>query len=278
MKKVLILGFGALGRTFHRLYGSDYTIKGVRRTPEDGGPCPLVILPIQSEALRPHLEWADVLLFCPSSGGGDIEHYRDTYLGNMRYLIRMIRENPLSVHHVIAVGSIGVYPKDREGVWKEDDPIPVESPRQEVLRATETELIESGLPYVILRCGGLYGEGRGGFSRIVRKKELRTSEMPESPIALIHQDDVCGIVDSVIRGKVQREIFNAVDDSNLRRSDLYHMIAEAAGLPIVDDGPAPHEPQRVISNARIKFQLGYRFRYSVSPDTLKAYLNDPGTA
>jgi nucleoside-diphosphate-sugar epimerase len=269
MKKVLILGYGALGRAFHRLYGSHYAILGVRRTPAADEPCPLAILPIQSDALRPHLEWADVILFCPSSGGGDIEHYRDTYLGNMAHLVRRIRENPLSVQQIIAVGSTGVYPKNREGVWTEDDPVPVETPRQEVLRATETALMESGLPWAILRCGGLYGPGRNGFSRILRKKELRTSELSGQPIALIHQDDVCGVIDTVIAEKAQGEIYNAVDDSHLRRSDLERMVAEIAGIPIVDDGPPPPEPERIILNTKLKASLGYRFRYSLTPDVLK---------
>jgi nucleoside-diphosphate-sugar epimerase len=269
MKKVLILGFGSLGRAFHRLFDSRYAILGVRRTPAAGESCPLAFLPIRSEALRPHLEWADVILFCPSSGGGDIEQYRDTYLGNMSHLVRTIRENPLSVQQIIAVGSTGVYPKNKEGVWTEDDPVPAESPRQEVLRETETTLMESGLPWVILRCGGLYGPGRNGFSRILSKKELRTSGMSDQPIALIHQDDVCGVIDTAIQEKIQGEIFNAVDDSHLRRSDLERMVADAAGIPIVDDGPPPPSPERVILNTRLKASLGYRFRYSLTPDVLK---------
>jgi len=77
------------------------------------------------------------------------------------------------------IGSTGVYPRSTGGVWSENRPVSVETPRQEVLLLTERVLIVSGLPYVILRCGGLYGEGRDALLWIGRRKELPSTELTD---------------------------------------------------------------------------------------------------
>jgi len=75
-QKILILGYGAFGASFARLYHERYEIRGLKRSPLPDQPCPIVFMPIQSEALCAQLEWADVVLFSPSSGRGDIALYR----------------------------------------------------------------------------------------------------------------------------------------------------------------------------------------------------------
>ena len=269
-RRVLILGYGRLGQAFCRLYHSAYEIRGVKRTPlppSPDAPCEIVCAPIQSEAVHPHLAWADVVIFCPASGregGGremeqDAARYRETYLGNMEYVTALIGKASLRPSVVILIGSTGVYPRLTGGVWSEERPIPVESPRQEVLLLTEQALIRSGLPFVILRCGGLYGEGRENFLWLGRKKELPSSELTDEPLSLVHQDDLCGVIDRVIEQGVTREIFNVRDDSAFTRKVLYPMIAARLGVPIVDRGPAPAPIERWIPNDKLKARLHYRF-------------------
>jgi nucleoside-diphosphate-sugar epimerase len=287
-QRVLILGYGRLGQAFCRLYHAAYAIRGIKRTPLPplpDAPCDVVCTPIHDAALQPHLAWADVVIFCPASGrngGGrdgerDAARYRETYLGNMQYLTALMMQ--ASIHSggprvVILIGSTGVYPRSTGGVWSEERPIPIETPRQEVLLLTEQVLIRSGLPFVILRCGGLYGEGRDNLAWIGRRKELHSTELTDELLSLVHQDDVCGVIDRVIERGVSNEIFNVRDDSALTRKALYTLIAARAGVPILERGPAPAPPvpsvpiDRRIPNDKLKTQLGYRF----SRPPMTAYL------
>ncbi len=270
-RRLLILGYGRLGQAFCRLCHAAYQIRGVKRTPLSsppaGAPCDVVLLPIQSEALRSHLEWAETVIFCPASGRGeggrggenDSARYRETYLGNIEFVIRLMARAGLQPKPFILIGSTGVYPRSQGGVWDEERAIVVESDRQGVLLRTEQALIASGMPYLILRCGGLYGEGRENFAWLRRKQELRSSELTDEPLALVHQDDVCGVIDRVIQRGVMREIFNVRDDSVLSRKALFGALAARANIPIVQDGAPPPQAHRHIPNTKVKTHLGYQF-------------------
>jgi len=284
-RRVLVLGYGRLGLAFCRLYHAGYRIRGIKRTPlapPADAPCDVVCLPIRDAALQPHLAWADVVIFSPASGrtggGGETEEdaarYRETYLGNMECVTALMRQEAIRPSVVILVGSTGVYPRSTGGVWTEDRTIPVESPRQEVLLQTERALTRSGLPYVILRCGGLYGEGRDPLGWVGQKKELVSTDKAEEVLSLVHQDDVCGVIDRVIATGVTNEVFNVRDDSAFTRRALYALIAARAGVPIVDRGPAPPvgpaSPDRRIPNDKVKTRLAYRFSRPPITDYLTA--------
>ena len=283
--RLLILGYGRLGRAFVQRHHAAYQVRGVKRTPIPGDSCELALMPIQSDTLRPHLAWADVVLFCPSSGGGgdgargqgksgrgggdDLSRYRETYLGNMQFVVALL-ERERAASRMILVGSTGVYPRGRDGVWSEEQSIPLESDRQEVLWRTEQALAGSGVPYVILRCGGLYGVGRENFGWVRRKSSLPASELTDEPLALVHQDDVCDVIDRAIRLGATNEVFNVRDDSTLSRKELFGAIAARANIPIVQDGPVPPRIDRRIPNEKVKTGLGYRFSKTSILDYLEA--------
>ncbi|MBI4715139.1 MAG: hypothetical protein HY760_04260, partial [Nitrospirae bacterium] len=214
-RRLLILGYGRLGQAFHRKYHSRYEIRGVKRTPLPDDRCSLILAPIQSDAIVPHLPWAEEILFCPAPGGrgsldaeGNLSDYRETYLGNMTFLIDRLRRGKITPRRFILIGSTGIYPRSQEGPWMGDRPIPVETPRQEILLKTEQVLIASGLPYLILRCGGLVGEGRDNFFHLQRRERFRTSEMTDDKIALVDQEDLCDLIDLAIQREIRNEIYN----------------------------------------------------------------------
>ena len=272
MTRILILGYGSLGQTFFRLFGTRYEVRGVKRTALVKDACPIVQMSIQSETVLPHLAWADVILFSPSSGGGDLKIYKDTYLTNMEFVLGLIHNHGIRIQHFVLMGSTGVYPRAAEGVWGETAGIPIETPKQETLRSTEETLAASGLPATILRCGGMYGDGRSNFSRYLREGRIKTTDMSRQYISLVHQDDVCRVIHCVIQEKHVTEIYNVLDDSHLRKEDLQRMIAAEAGIPIVDTGEPPSEPDRLIPNTKLKDRLAYEFQYKMTPRFLKDHL------
>lgn len=271
--KILILGFGRLGRAFFRLFASQYEVRGISRNPDPGEHAHVTPITIQSEALIPLLKWADVVIFSPSSGGRNLDEYRQTYLENLKSVIRWIHAHSIPIRLFILIGSTGVYPKERDGIWTEEGRVPAESPRQEILLSTEQTLIESDLNYVILRCGGLYGEGRANFGQIRRAGKILSSEMTGQFFPLIHQDDVCGVIHRVIASDCRRTVYNLVDDSNLSRGDLYAWIANETGIQVEDDGPAPPLPDRSIPNKKLKRELNYEFQRPSVTNFLKNHLS-----
>lgn len=259
VKNILILGYGRLGEVFARLYGARYTVRGVRRTPLAPAACELVLAPIQSERVASELAWADAVIFSPTSGSREAAAYRDTYLGNLSFALARLADRPRPAT-VVLIGSTGIYPSRTPGSWSEERPILVEDARQETLLLTEHTLRRSNQSWVILRCGGLYDTTPVGGA-LVRRGAVRTSELADQPVALVHREDVAGVIDRVLTTGIRGEIFNVVDDSELRRGDWYRWIARLRGLPVIEDGPPPPAVERRIPNSKLKLRLDYRFRH-----------------
>lgn len=257
LPKILILGFGALGAALARRHTARYAFRGVKRTPIASPPCPVVLMPIAGAGLVPHLTWADHIVFCPAASSSDLETYRATYLDNMVSITARMAEHHIRPRSVILIGSTGVYPDSMEELIDETHALVVETERQEILLQTERALIDSGLPYVIFRCGGLYGEGRGNFRDRLADGRITSAMLSRQFVHFIHVNDVCDAIDLAIRRNVTGEIFNLVDDSQIRRAEFYRFVSSLYRLPIPDGGPPPEIVRdRLISNAKAKSRLG----------------------
>lgn len=272
--KVLILGFGVLGAALARRHGARYDFRGIKRTPIPSPPCPLYFMPIQDPRVLDHVAWADHLVFCPAAPSSDLDSYRETYLDNMAALIAGMTERGLSPRSTILISSTGVYPDSMEELIDETCNPVVESERQEILLQTERALIESGQPWVVFRCGGLYGEGRGRFRERLAEGLITTAMLSRQFVHFIHVQDVCDAVDLAMRRRVTGEIFNLVDDSTIRRVDFYRFLSELYGIPIRDGGPPPAASHdRRISNVKAKSTLHLTLSFPHIADALQAELS-----
>ena len=257
LPKILILGFGALGRALAKRHGPRYECRGIKRTPLASAPCPVVPMSISDAEIVDHLAWADHIVFCPAPSSSDLDAYRATYLDNMVSIIARMAEHRIRPRSILLISSTGVYPESMGEFIDETQRPEVETERQEILLQTERALIDSGLPYVVLRCGGLYGEGRGDFRARVADGRITSAMLSHQFVHFIHLNDVCDAVDLAIRRNVTGEIFNLVDDSEIRRADFYRFLSSLYGLPIPDGGSPPEMVRdRVISNAKAKSTLG----------------------
>jgi nucleoside-diphosphate-sugar epimerase len=253
----VILGFGRLGDAFARRYGNRYQLRGIRRRTARSASCPVYSLALDSPGIGEHLAWADHVIFCPSAPSSDLVEYRATYLDNMASVTGRLIDARMTPRSIVLISSTGVYPESADEPIDEDFEPTIESERQEILLQTEHALIESGLPYVILRCGGLYGEGRDNFKSRLSDGLIHSAMLTRQYVHFIHVQDVCDAIDLAIRRNLTAEVFNLVDDSRIRRIDFYRFIADLYGLPIPDRGPAPDVTRdRVISNAKAKSRLG----------------------
>lgn len=257
MIRVLILGFGRLGDALARRHGNHYEMRGVRRTHIESPPCGVYAMSLDDPRLVEHMAWADHVIFCPAASSSDLVAYRATYLDNMASVTSRLTEARITPRSIILISSTGVYPESADEPIDESYQPAVESERQHILLQTEHALIDSGLPYVILRCGGLYGDGRDNFRSRLAEGLITSAMLTRQFVHFIHVHDVCDAIDLAIRRNLTAEVFNLVDDSRIRRIDFYRFIADLYGLPIPDRGPAPavaHD--RVISNAKAKSRLG----------------------
>ncbi len=214
-------------------------------------------MPLNDSRLLEHMAWADHVVFCPAAPSSDLEAYRATYLDNMATVTGRLTESRTTPRSLILISSTGVYPESADEPLDERCEPVIESERQRILLQTERALIDSGLPYVILRCGGLYGAERDSFRSRLQEGLITSAALTRQFVHFIHVHDVCDAIDLAIRRNLTAEIFNLVDDSRIRRIDFYRFVSTLYGLPIPDRGPAPEiAHDRVISNAKAKSRLG----------------------
>jgi nucleoside-diphosphate-sugar epimerase len=255
--RVLILGFGALGDALARRHAARYDFRGIKRTPVAAPPCPVFFMPLDDDRIEEHLAWADHVLFCPAAPASDRTAYRATYLDNMVALTRRLIEHRITPRSIIVISSTGVYPESVDEPIDETYQPVVESERQDILLQTEHALMHSGLPYVIFRCAGLYGGGRDAFRDRLADGRINSTMLTNQYVHFIHRHDVCDAIDLAIRRNLTADIFNLVDDSMIRRIDLYRFLSTLYGLPILDRGPAPETAhERLITNTKAKTSLG----------------------
>jgi nucleoside-diphosphate-sugar epimerase len=214
-------------------------------------------MPLNDSRLVEHMAWADHLVFCPTASSSDLNAYRATYVDNMATVTSRLTEARMMPRSIILISSTGVYPESADASLDEQSQPVIESERQDILLQTEHALIDSGLPYVIFRCGGLYGDGRDNFRSRLADGAITSAMLTRQFVHFIHVHDVCDAIDLAIRRNLTAEIFNLVDDSRIRRIDFYRFVSTLYGLPIPDRGPAPSVAHdRVISNAKAKARLG----------------------
>ncbi len=172
-----------------------------------------------------------------------------------------------NVNKLIMISTTGVYP-DRPQIMKEDE-ASLEltrnqsdfSEKSRILLEAEQAVIDSGLNYVIIRCGGLFGPNRNP-ARFAAKL---SSVSHDAPANMIHLDDVIGIV-TFAQHSLNHQVVNAVAPQRPSKADFYRAALEQTGRgnelpPIVD-----HTDKGISANKLIG--LGYTFRFPSPIDAL----------
>ncbi|MSR89051.1 MAG: hypothetical protein EXS67_05315 [Candidatus Margulisbacteria bacterium] len=151
---------------------------------------------------------------------------------------------------VIFTSSTSIYTDDIS-IVTENLVIKPQTPRQQALLETE-HLIQSHGDYTILRLAGLYGPNRP-----IRpyNPDMNT------PINLIHLDDVVLIIKKIIQYKTTGHIFNLVSDDHRHRSELHSHFKDQKQIG------------KIVSNHKLKTELDYLFKHPIA--TLDASPSHP---
>jgi nucleoside-diphosphate-sugar epimerase len=129
----------------------------------------------------------------------------------------------------------------------------------------------SGKPVQIFRLSGIYGPGRNPITKLRAGTATRLVK-PGQVFNRIHVDDIAGVLMASIERPRAGAVYNVTDDEPAPPQDVVSFAAEAAGLeppPETPFDPARLSPMAAsfygenkrVSNALVKRELGYVFRY-----------------
>ena len=183
------------------------------------------------------------------------------------------------------LSTVGVY-GNHDGHWvDEDTPVKPVSQRSRQRVAAEDAWMslarEHDLAVQIFRLSGIYGPGRNTFVNFEKGRARRLIK-PGQVFNRIHVADIAGALSAALNRAPQTRIYNVTDDEPAPPQDVVTYAAQLLNLPPPaeqDFATADLTPMarsfygenKRVSNARVKSELGYEFRfpnYRIALETL----------
>jgi len=274
--QTLIVGCGYVGKALgEQLARQGHKVFGLKRTDDDQKELKSVgIVPLKGDVTkRADLEKLpaeyDWVLNCVSSSRGDADDYRAVYLEGTRNLLEWLSGSPLK--KFVYTSSTSAYAQTDGSIVTELSPADPTAETARILVKTERLLLqatERKYPAVILRVGGIYGPGRGYWFKQFLKGEAKIEGKGERYLNMVHREDVVGAVIAALEKGDVGKIYNVVDDEPVRQLDFFQWLSNHSGKempPFVEGGEQAERKRgwtnKRISNARLKSELGYQFKY-----------------
>ncbi|WP_029011695.1 SDR family oxidoreductase [Niveispirillum irakense] len=184
------------------------------------------------------------------------------------------------------LSTTGVY-GDTGGTWVTED-APLKATGTRGLRRVAAEqgwldlFQNQGMPVHIFRLPGIYGPGRSAIDAL-RQGTARRIDKPGHRFGRIHVVDIAGALMASMARPYPGRVYNVVDDEPAESAAVVAHAADLLGVP-----PPPlqaFDPQalgpmaasfyadnRLVTNDRLKAELGYRLTYPSFRDGLAAQL------
>ena len=175
-------------------------------------------------------------------------------LQGFQNLVKQIADSP--VKNVLLVSSSSVY-QNLQRVVSEDEA--AENPGSALFQIEQLFQRQRSFKTTVLRCSGLIDARRhpGNFFR-----HGRQVQQPDAPVNLIHLDDVIGIIDAIIRQQAWGQVFNASADTHPSKRQFYSYARQLLSQPAPDFADGDSSAYKIVSNDKVKQQLGYQFRHA----------------
>jgi nucleoside-diphosphate-sugar epimerase len=220
------------------------------------------------------LQHATALVLCYAPGR--TQDRRALYVEGTRRLLETRMAAGEALRRVVYVGSTSALP-DVDGWVDESCEIWPDHERGRIQRDAEavvSSLCETnGVPWLVLRMGGLHGPGReldriysaqssgGGSRRTDREGRLPGHGM--QPTNLVHLDDAVAAVRAALHAPPEiTGCIHVVDDDHTPRREMYARIARARGLEPLRWSQAPPDDGGVhgkrVRNDKLRSVLGVR--------------------
>ena len=270
MANILLIGCGDVGlRLANNLIGIGHQLTIIKRSPlELAGATVItqdVSQPFSLSSLSP-----DYVFIILSPSASTPEAYQQVFIDGLKNIAQAL------AHHqpkrVFFVSSSSVYGQDA-GQWvDEQTPPEVAGFNGQILLQAEALCLQTW-PSTILRCAGIYGEGR---LRLINW--LKAAKPVETGLwsNRIHIDDVVAILLHLLTVAQTEQslshVYLGVDDCPVLQADVLDWLAEQLALaPVPKTNTAPRNKR--LSNQAIK-QLGYGFKYPSFKEGYKGMLAD----
>lgn len=177
-------------------------------------------------------------------------------LANYKRMIQFVcRQIPLSkVSKLILISTTSVY-ADSSGVVDEFSAISPDTDSGRLMADTENLLNKLDKKVISLRLAGLIGPGRMPGKFFAGKRQIPNGN---SPVNLIHLNDVIGIINCLVRDLNAAGVYNGCTPSHPSREEFYSLAAELEGLQ------KPHFVSektggKLITSSRVSAELNYHF-------------------
>ena len=169
------------------------------------------------------------------------------------------------------LSTTGVYGNHNGGWVDENSPLKPNTTRGKLREEAELAWSKLNVNLHIFRLAGIYGPGRGPFSK-VRNGTARRIIKEGQLFSRIHVDDIAQVLLASIRYPRQGAIYNVCDDNPAPPEDVISYAAELLDMPIpiaIDYDKAEMSPMarsfyaenKRVSNELIKKELGVELKF-----------------
>ncbi|MBT8412883.1 MAG: SDR family oxidoreductase [Boseongicola sp.] len=180
------------------------------------------------------------------------------------------------------LSTTGVY-GDHQGDWVDEDTALTPSTERGIARVeAEAAWAALGVPLHIFRLAGIYGPGRGPFSK-VRSGNARRIIKEGQVFSRTHVDDIAQVLEASIDRPNPGRAYNVCDDDPAQPQDVIAYAAQLLGMPVPDAvsfedaelsamARSFYSESKRVRNDRIKDELGVDLIYPDYRAGLRALL------
>ncbi|MCA9410203.1 MAG: SDR family oxidoreductase [Candidatus Omnitrophica bacterium] len=264
MTKVVIGGCGYVGTRLAELLidKGDEVLAIRRRPPAETSPIRWASADLAEPNSLSSLDLeCDFAVYCAAADEPTEGSYTRAYVQGLNHFLERLKECSPQIRRVVFTSSTGVYGQD-DGSWvSEESPTkPVRFTGQKVLEG-EKLLMESGLPGIVVRFGGIYGPGRDRLLRMISEGRVQLTDTP-SFTNRIHREDCARSILHLLHIENPQFAYNGVDNDPSDRNEVYSWLAEQLGVHLEKEedqlGSGP-SGKRIRNNRLV--ESGYRFVY-----------------
>jgi nucleoside-diphosphate-sugar epimerase len=252
MPRILIAGCGYVGQaTADLFHATGWAVEGWTQSAESAAklaakPYPVYGIDIRDEGrISAYAGVFDAIIHCASSGGGDVDTYRQIYLNGARRLL-----DRFGGSRMLFTSSTSVYAqRDSSWVTEESETSPARETGR-ILLETEGHVLGHG--GIVARLAGIYGPGRSALLSKFLAGEAIIDPRNDRFVNQIHRDDIAAALFLLLnRPATTGEIYNVVDDQPILQSECYRWLAEKLNRPVSPLGSWTPTSKRGMTNKRV---------------------------
>jgi nucleoside-diphosphate-sugar epimerase len=195
-------------------------------------------------SIRPPWRYADALIHCASTRGGDLSAYRSVYLDGLLNAVTAFQPR-----RALFCSSTSVYTQtDGSVVTEESEAAPSRDTGLTLLDAEGVALACGGY---VARLAGLYGPGRSVLQRKFLAHEATLEAGGERWINQIHRDDAARALFHLFAQRAEPGIYNVADDLPASQKEIYTWLADYYQQPLPPSSDVIKPSKRGWTNKRV---------------------------